>query len=130
MGVIPDYWNINSTTNEDLLATFDKLYWKPLDHKAIAERTAKLIEETKELHEAMLEYELGTQDLKGTMQATNEMMWELSDVFAVFRHIEGLILDEFGLKRDQLDWLEQKLAGMAVHKAEMRKQDPNWGRKR
>ncbi len=126
MSVLPYYQGIRSTTNEDLCHVMDKMYWEKVEYPSIGQRSAKLVEETRELHEAVLEYELNAGD---PMDELNEMMWELSDVFAVFRHIEVHLLDSFGLKRDQLDWLEQKLAGMAVYKAGKRAKDPHWGRK-
>lgn len=128
MAILPDYWNIPSTTTEDMTRELDKRYWNSVDHQAIAERTSKLIEEARELHEAMLEYEVEGSEMENNMKALNELMWELSDVFAVFRHIEVKMLDNFGLKHDMIDWLEQKLAGMAVLKMEERDKNPKWGK--
>ncbi len=124
MAKLPGYWQVQSTTNEDMVHVLDRLYWNDETQKVMATRTSKLVEEAKELHEAMLEMEFDKADL----DALNELMWEMSDVFAVYRHLEMITLDYIGLTPDMLSWLEQKLAGMAVLKAEKRAEDPSWGR--
>lgn len=129
----PKFQQVGPVSFDHFINAFDAAYWNNQKDSRLSDRAIKLIEESKELAEALenLEWaERPTETLINFDNAMQNMLWELSDVLSIVKHIEAKVLTYLynqPTERTVLG-LERCLLGMATLKTTMRQVDPDWGR--